>query len=353
MDQILTIISSLGNRLVNTIRYVSGILDSLRKKTFTAMAKARGVSHDQVRRELLGAIKEIPELRAVLKQDVRIKVSKTPGGGALIVDTTRALKEHAHKIEGLTKEYGSSCKEWGITVAAFEWTDMAGRTLPVDLVIPSANPGFQFKTLLERAISLAQQLGVSKILADALFASIHAFTLLEKTKTLGVMRFHSNRVVNIEGFAGSFQLRHHPAFKFSRNERCIVREVSWNQLNLRVIALKLPHSTKKWRTLFLVTNASFERAKEFAAYYKFRWKIEPTFRTVKQSFGLSDSQARSIKMQEAHFFASFLAYRIQSQKEPQAPPIIKRSKRLIPISRKTRSLSPKRTRSQRMSPATA
>lgn len=314
------------------------------------MALVRGLKHDKVRRELIKATKEIPELRRLFKQDVSQKVREISGGGALVLDTTRIYKEYARKIQGLKRE--GEDKAQGITLAAFGWTDMKDTFLPVDLLVPANIINFEFKNLIEHAITLAQQLGVPTILADAIFASIHGFSLLDQTKIYGVMRFHNNRVVDVEGF-GEFQLRRHPAFHFSRNKRCIVRTITWHNLKLQVIAIKLPHRTKKWHTLFLVTNAPFSKALEYAEYYKHRWKIEPTFRTTKQSFGLQDCQARSIRMQEAHYFASFLAFRFLKYNKPKDTPKKNAKNRKNLIQRKIRNISFRRVLLNRMNHTTA
>lgn len=353
MNKILSTISRVSNSIFNTVSYASGLLNSLRRKNFTKMAEARGVSHDQVRRELKRAVNEKEAVRMTLQNEAEKKIKVTAGGGALILDFTVAIKEHAKKIDSVVRQYAGSKTAKGISMGLIAWTDLKELILPIDLITWKKGDRPKNQSLIELAISLAQRINVRTILADAFFATRHLFGCLQATGILVVTRFKSTISVSVEGF-GKFQLRNHPAFRFDRNERCVIRTVEWHGFSLRIIALRLFNSKSGWNTIFLVTNASFEKACEYADFYKHRWKIEPLFRYVKQVCGLEDCQARNIKMQEAHFFACLYAYFSENINKPLVDkPKSKPRRDLVPMFCKYRKPAHARKRSIRYSPTIA
>lgn len=81
-------------------------------------------------------------------------------------------------------------------------------------------------------------------MADGLFASRESLEAYQQAHVMFAMRFHSNRVVTVARYKEPTQLKKHPAFKFKKNQRLIVRNVEWYGISLRVIVLKIKHSTK-------------------------------------------------------------------------------------------------------------
>lgn len=355
MNEILSAFFDISNPLINTISYASGLINSLRRKNFTQMGKARGISHDRVRNELKKSIAEKEQVRAHLQSKAQKKIKDTPGGGALIFDFTVAIKQHTKKIESAVKQYTGSVltkTAKGIAIGLIAWTNLEGLTLPVDLITWNKGDRPKNQTLIELAIKIAQHLGVNVILADAFFATQHLFFCLAQTSLLAVLRFRSSISVFVEGY-GKFQLRDHPAFKFNRNQRCIIREIMWHGFSLRIIAIKVFDRKKGWSVIFLVTNASLEKACEYADFYKERWQIEPLFRDFKQTRGLQDCQARSIKMQEAHFFACLYSFLTEKINKPADTVQSKPRKHLVPMFCKYRQPQKRRARSIRSSRAGA
>lgn len=353
--EILSTISNVSNKILNTVSYASGLINSLRRKNFTEMGKARCISHDRVRRELKHAVKEKEELRMVLQSEAQKKIRETEGKGALILDFTVAIKRHAKKIDSVVKQYAGTAgfkTAKGICMGMIAWTNLKKLILPIDLITWKKGDRPKNQTLIERAIALAQRLDVSTILADSFFATRHLFESLMQTSLFAVVRFKSNISVFVEGY-GKFQLRHHPAFKFDRNQRCIIREIMWHGFSLRVIAIKIFNIKSGWHVIFLVTNAPFEKACEFADFYKCRWGIEPVFRDFKQVRGLQDCQARSIKMQETHFFACAYAFFSENVNKPVDTAKLKPRKHLVPMFCKYRRPKNARKRSIRHSHAIA
>lgn len=168
--EILSTISNVSNKILNTVSYASGLINSLRRKNFTEMGKARCISHDRVRRELKHAVKEKEELRMVLQSEAQKKIRETEGKGALILDFTVAIKRHAKKIDSVVKQYAGTAgfkTAKGICMGMIAWTNLKKLILPIDLITWKKGDRPKNQTLIERAIALAQRLDVSTILADS------------------------------------------------------------------------------------------------------------------------------------------------------------------------------------------
>jgi hypothetical protein len=335
MQSILASICHVGNSLINSNIYVEGLLKTKSTKTMSEIARSLGKDHDAIRRCLKKMVQERDEMRAELRDRVIQRIKNTPGRGAIIGDSTVAIKRYAQKIEGAMYQYAGTENAVGISVTAFLWTDMSDADPePIDLFVWEKGDDPKTQTAIERAIVLAQGLDIKLLLMDAAFATKHAFKLLQETHLLGVMRFHCNRKVFVEGF-GEYQLQDHPAFEFKRNRRVIVREILWHGMRLCCIATKrFERRQRKWTIRFLATNAPLQKALEYAQFYRHRWKIEPFFRTAKQKYGLQDCQARSLAMQEAHFLAVFLAYSNTLRISPQKPIHSQSRRKYIRIPRK-------------------
>jgi hypothetical protein len=63
----------------------------------------------------------------------------------------------------------------------------------------------------------------------------------------------------------------------------------------------------QWEFRYLISNRSNDKVPHIQSYDK-RWAIEVFFGSVKQDFGLSDCQARSLVMQMAHIIAVCFAF---------------------------------------------
>lgn len=293
------------NSIKNAIRYSTSLLLTNGRKVCTELAKSMARSHDAVQRDLNSVAKYPEEVEANLLSNVLQKNRKSLG--YLIVDSTLLVKEHSKKIEGVSRQHSGSEEKPGIGLTAIAWTDLVN-TEPVALSMWKKGDISKVKTATELVISLAQRINVQAILADGAFATIESIEKYVQASVSFVMRFHSNRVVTVLGFNEKAQVKEHPAFKFKKNQRRIVRQILWHDIKLCVIALKIKHKAKGWITIFLVTNMSLRKAFQVAELYKHRWKIETFFRTCKQRFGLGQCQARSLRQQKAHCLSVFLAY---------------------------------------------
>lgn len=295
----------INNIIFHANRYADGLIKADGRKTCTELSKALDVGHDKIQRDLENTSKHLDEVRALLVSNVINKKRQ----GFLISDSTLLIKEYSHKIEGVSHQHDGSKDQIipGIGLSAIVWTDFESIE-PVDLFMWQKGDRSKIATSTDKVIALAQKTNALGVLADAAFASIEALVKYAQANVSYIMRFHANRVVTVPGFVGAAPIKNHPAFKLTRNRRCIIRMVIWHDIKLRVIALKFKNKNGDWTHMFLVTNMSRYDTQQIAKLYKYRWKIETFFRTCKQKFGLGDCQARSIKKQEAHCLNVFLAY---------------------------------------------
>lgn len=289
-------------------RYAHGILHTKGKKTCSEIASSCGRSHDSVTRDLNAIVNNLDELKIMLQAEA-IEANRTKPG-YLINDSTLLVKEHSGKMEGVSRQWSGSNTKLGIGLLATVWTDLEEELIPVDAFTWQRGDPSKIETATDRAIVLAQRIGAKGVLSDAAFATVKALKNYIESGVYAVMRFHSNRMVKLAGDEKAMPIKDHPAFKMKGNNRHIMHRVEWKGIDLYVMAFKIKHKRHGWMRIFLVTTMPINDAKKVAALYKRRWKIETFFRTCKQKFGLGDCQVISLKKQEAHAFAVFLAYRI-------------------------------------------
>ena len=293
------------NSLKNAMRYSTGLLLAKGKKLCTELAQVLGKKHDTLWRDLERIARNPQQVEAELLSNVIEKNKQKQG--CLLIDNSVLVKEFARQMEGISRQHCGSQQKPGIGITAFAWTDYK-IVEPITVNMWKKGDKSKVVTATDIALSLAQRINVKAVLADGLFASRETIKKYLEAHVYFVMRFPSNRVVSVPGFEGAVSLKNHVAFKFKKNQRCIVREVVWHGLIFHVTALKIKHAKKGWFTLFLVTNMPFEQARQAAGFYHHRWKIEVFFRTCKQRFGLDQCQARSLNQQKAHCLSVFLAY---------------------------------------------
>jgi hypothetical protein len=289
-------------------RYAYGLTLPNKKRTCSDLARSMHIGHDSIQRDL-NKVAECPEeARSYLSQHAIEQLSQLLHR-YLAMDNTLLIKEYAEKIEGVSLQHsGSDHKlQSGINVTCFILTD-GEKIIPLDGFTWRKGDRSKVAQATDLAIQLAQQFNVEAVLADGAYASTEALQRFQIVGVHCVMRFHANRVISAPGFDGEYPVKEHPAFHFKKNKRCIVRDVIWRGLSLRVIALKIPRKYQQYRIIYLVTTAPFEHAHQYARIYKIRWKIEVFFRTTKQKFGLGDCQARTLRQQIAHCLTVFIAY---------------------------------------------
>lgn len=294
-----------NNVLINANNYALALTATIGRKTCSDLAKTVGKPHDFMQRKLNSLAENSIEIEGFLFENALIQNKKSPG--YLVVDHTTIIKDYAKQIEGVMLQYSSKGIRPGIGMSGIVLVNKE-KIVPVSLSVWKKGDRSKTVTAMDKVINLSQRLNAEGVLADGAFASIESLTKCIDAGIVSVMRFHSNRKVEVNGFKGQWRVDEHPAFKIKKNQRCIVKQVQWHGLRLCVIALKVQHKIKGWIQLFLVTTATLKKARTITNIYKLRWKIEVFFRTIKQKLGLGDCQARSLSKQKAHYLAVFFAY---------------------------------------------
>jgi hypothetical protein len=107
----------------------------------------------------------------------------------------------------------------------------------------------------------------------------------------------------------AIQLRDHPAFRLMKNLRSKTIAAYVHDKLRFITAEKRKKSDGEYETVFIISNKKTTSLEAINTYAK-RWNVEKFFRSAKQSFGLSDCQARSTGAQELHILSVFASYAI-------------------------------------------
>lgn len=294
------------------VRYVLGLILTNEKRFCTNIAKLFGISHDSIYRYLSNnadLMTQFPSLMIKLAQYFHAQKK-----GWLIVDDTALSKIHAKYIEGIHWVYNSSLgrPEKGLCIVVIAWTDG-------DIIIPLAfdwwfskkiapdNHSTKIKIAQKLILKIVSENNFQKVLADAAYISMDMINFLQELKLLFVNRIHSNRKVTTKNGICK-QLKEHPDFKFRRNERAKIIKVTINEIEVNVVVFKRKKKNScDYEPVFLVTNIQAS-AEEIIKEYDIRWKIEPMFRTMKQSLGLLHCSSRTLKKQTLHINAVFFSF---------------------------------------------
>ena len=297
------------NQVLNL--YVSNVSNTNGKKNCSQMATENNISHDELYRAQTFLSKKLLHLKPLLL-GIGIGMAKQKQGW-LIADVTYISKKYSKHTEGAGLGYSGSSKEIenGLSLIIIMWTD--GRIkvpLAYEMFIPKSVARDQHvKThdlVLRMVIPIAQKLGCFKFLADGAFANEDVMRALNEHHIIFVMRFASNRIIKTEdGMRAS--AKKHPAFHFDRNMRAISIKAEWHGITVYITASRQRDKKNKWEFRYLVSNRPNEKVPHIESYDK-RWAIEVFFRSIKQDFGLSDCQARSLVMQMAHIVAVCFAF---------------------------------------------
>lgn len=348
MKKNLTVVSEKNKTIDRAERYAKNLSKTRGSKNCSEIARTVGISHDKVQRDLKAAVECADDIRSKLFSMVYSANKKTPG--FIIGDNTLLVKEFAKSTEGVSKQHHGSDLERGIGLVGIVWTNLE-HTYALNCFTWQQGDPSKIETGTQKIIVASQRVGALGAINDAAFITENSVAQYQAAFVAFLMRFHSNRVVFVPGFdsQGEMPIRKHPAFKMNRNQRYIIKKIIWRGLIMHAIAIKINHPKKGATRLFLVTTLGIKNAKIIAGLYTHRWKIESFFRKCKQTLGLGDCLSRSLKKQEAHCLAVFLAYNLNYAHIPQkiyrplhaassiAPvPVAKIKRYLIPLHRSDR-----------------
>lgn len=299
-----------GKSIVAINTYISGLYSNSERKNCSAMANELGVSHDSVYR----ALKEIFGSCDAVKNellDIAMPILCLPGA-VFAIDGVLLCKIFAKELEGLGRHYDTvrHAHTMGYSIMVIGIT-FAGIFFPIDFVFwfPEELVGDKYikkdDLLLDLVRKYRHLIGDRVLTFDGLHSHTEVMKSLIEMKIRFDARMHSNRVVEING--ESAQIKEHPALKLNRNKKSVVRQCTWQGMTLQITRSKRKIKTGKVQFLSIISNYVAD-AKQHVQSYRQRWPIEKFFRTSKQKLGLTDCQSTSIKTQETHIFAVFLAF---------------------------------------------
>jgi hypothetical protein len=291
------------------LKYPISILLSIdRRKTCEALARVIEENGDTMRRLLEKPIVKVEELVRISK--VMFEDKKV----FLIIDDTIIIKLYSLLIEGTSDNYdpatGHVYRSLCSVVAML--TD-GKQAIPITHHLWTAKEfdPENYKTKTALAQDLIEQVSpltkISMIMADGLYATREMMFWLCEQNMSFEMRFHSNRVIEIDGKSG--QIGNHSALKLKRSKERRTIRGKWQSKEFYFTAIR--RWTKKSGSIivYLIANHKAE-PRQHERFYNYRWNIEKFFRTAKQHLGFSDCQARKLTAQKNHIMNIFLAYAV-------------------------------------------
>ncbi len=298
--------------------YLAGLLWVGGAATCLAMAAAAAVSHDALRRLLIG-----PVLGGLTQMVALTMVNR--GTGWLAIDDVVQDKT-GPKIQGIAWLWSGSLekKVLALNPVVMGWTDG-------DILVPLtfrfwkrplsrdknkkpsalAFDGTPFKTKIQLAVELlqwARQRGFKPkaVLFDAYYLAAPVLRFLKRAGWQWVSRIKGNRKLKLGG--KEFRPQDWPklakAGKAPRLDRSVAADLpGWGPV--RIIAVR--HKADKDHRFLVGSNPRWGRGM-IERWYGHRWAIECLFRDSSQLLGLHDCQSRGFRAQENHTALVFLAY---------------------------------------------
>ena len=350
-----TILSTNFNICNKIINYISSLLQTVRRKNCSSMAKENNTSVDELYDVMKESKNNILIMEEVLIQKAKELIAKDPTKASFVFDFTHLPKTYATKIEKLGYDH-SGCTnrtEKGISLGVLA---IVGEN---EIIPAKASYWIQkklakgeYKSKAEIAKGLIKgaidTFGLLNARLDGAFSSEDFLKFLVASGIGFVVRMPGNRVVITKDNHRS-QLKNNPALKLMRNQREKRVKGTYKSIdNLFFISEKRRRKDNEWETVFLVTNIAKkdeetedssgkedkkddekddssnkedkEEAKDFSAkecilFYSKGGAIEKFFRTSKQSLGIGQCQMLDQSKQMAHILATFLAYTFLSQQK--------------------------------------
>ena len=298
--------------------YLAGLLWVGGTASCLAMAAGAAVSHDALRRLLIG-----PALSGLMQMIALTMVNREVGW--LAIDDVVQDKT-GPKIEGIAWLYSSTLekKVLALNPVVMGWTD--GEIL-IPLAFRFWKPpqsrnkkgkpsilafdGTLFKTKIQLAVELlawARQRGFKPkaVLFDAYYLADPVLKFLKRANWDWVSRIKGNRELKYKGKV--FHPKDWPNLategKAPRLSRSIRAELKgWGPV--RIIAVR--HKADKDHRYLVGSNPEWGRDL-IERWYGHRWQIECLFRAGSQVLGLHDCQCRIFQAHENHTALVFMAY---------------------------------------------
>lgn len=293
------------------------------------MSRATGFSYSSIFSSLDNVLSQ---KNAIQKYFIRIihlhATSENPG--VLIVDSSQLTKLYAKNIEGLCYDYNGCMKGIfkGLTNVTLAWSN--GKiTIPIEFDFWISRRAIKDTKLYAKKTEISKELIMrwkkhipfKYIVLDGEYGNEPFLRFLEKNSILYSIRIACNRKVYIKGIEA--QLKKHPALKLIRNEKYKTALGCYKGIPAYFTVHKRKGKKGSKQIVFIISNIVGLSAKEHVLAYSLRWPIEKMFRTLKQSLGIKECQSTNAKKQEAHIYATFLAFveleKIKIDKQKKSP----------------------------------
>ncbi len=292
--------------------YITGLLITKEHRNCSNIATYLECTHDAIYSCFKKVVLLIPSMSDLLLK-VASERSKLSEMSYLIVDETSILKTFSSIIEKVCYGYNSIMGRpvKSIIIVVIVWTDGV-ITIPIAFRFwvnkKTAGACYKKKTDIAREMlnELYNKISFNFLLMDGLYCSLEMITFCQQRKIKFIMRVPRNRCIETVNKKRA-QLQKHSSLRLVRNQRNKTVHALYRNEKCFFTIEKRKNKRGKYETVFLVSNAYLQSA-EYVSIYKMRWTIETVFRTLKQSFGIGECQARSTEKQAAHFFATFVAY---------------------------------------------
>lgn len=297
-----------------TQKYVLCLLLSIGKKNCRAMSDDLGLSYNSIY-QYFDYFEEQKKVIQKFFVDLVKHYSTNENPGVLIVDTTQLKKFYAKKLECISYDFSTSLKLVikGISCVTVVWTN--GKiVIPLDFDFwirkkdIKNNDLYRKKTCISRELicKWKDKISFKYIPLDGEYANEDFMKFLNQEDFKYSMRIQRSRVVAINGIEAA--LKNHPFFQLKRNEHYKSAKGTYKGITAHFTCQKRKAKNNTTEVVFIVSNLENLTPKEHILAYDFRWPIEKMFRTLKQSLGIQDCQSNFRLKQEAHIFASFLAF---------------------------------------------
>lgn len=293
------------------ITYPLSLLLSIdRKKTAESLSKTCEISGDTMLRIL--------ENKSIKSTELINLATKFFGTNCLyfLLDDTTLEKMYSQLIESSADNYDASKGLVYRSLCPVVGMVSNGRyALPVihDFWIKKEmlKKDGKYKTKVEIAKEIieiiSQSIRIKTVIVDGLYATKEMLRWLEEKNIRYEMRFHSNRLIQINPESKPVKVRDCEALKLTNKRRAKTVKILWDGIIIYVTAVKRINKKGVILIVYQVSNAKLS-AREHIQLYDYRWNIEVFFRTAKQSLGLSECQSRKSLLQSNHIYNVFFAY---------------------------------------------
>lgn len=287
--------------------YPITLLLSNNLKNFESIGRFAQTSGDSIERIIDNKVTNSDELIALTKVVFRANKKLY-----LLADDSLIEKIYSRFIEGSSDHYDTKTGQVQRALCSVVVMLTDGKTaIAVEHEIWTSrdvNPiQYQTKSELVKKILLRLQdkIKFNVLVMDGLYATRAMMDFCQKFSVPFEMRFHANRVVEINGFRAPINKGNF--FKLSGRRTAQTKLGYWYGMQLYFTAHRRRLATGEYTIIYQVSNYKAS-SRNHVTIYGYRWNIEKFFRTAKQKLGFKECQSRKLERQKKHIMNVFLAY---------------------------------------------